>query len=105
MTKGTTPASGRRAFLALIVAQVAHSIEEYVFRLDDVFAPARFVSSLVSDNLPFGFAVVNTLIVLFGIWSYIARVLPNHPSARAFAWFWAGLEFANGVGHTVIALS
>lgn len=96
---------GQWAFLALIVTQAAHSIEEYVFRLYDVFAPARLVSSLVSDNLPFGFAVANTLIVLFGIWSYLARVRPNHPSARSFAWFWTGLEFANGVGHSVIALS
>ena len=40
----------------LILAQAAHSTEEYVFRLFDVFAPARFVSSLVSDNLAVGFA-------------------------------------------------
>lgn len=99
------PSRGQRAFLALIVTQAAHSIEEYVFRLYDVFAPARLVSSLVSDNLPFGFAVANILIVLFGIWCYAARVGPNHRSARSFAWFWTGLEFANGVGHSVIALS
>jgi hypothetical protein len=99
------PWRGQRAFLALIVTQAVHSIEEYVFRLYDVFAPARLVSSLVSDNLPFGFAVANTLIVLFGVWSYVARVRPNHRSARSFAWFWTGLEFANGVGHSVIALS
>jgi len=34
------------AFLALIVAQAAHSIEEYVFRLFEVLAPARFISGL-----------------------------------------------------------
>jgi uncharacterized protein with HXXEE motif len=101
----TIPPAGKRAFLALIVAQAAHSIEEYVFRLYDVFAPARFVSSLLTENLPLGFAIANTLIVLFGFWCAIARVRPNHPSARAFAWFWAGLEFANGVGHAAIALS
>lgn len=104
-TLTTIPAPGQRAFLVLIVAQAAHSIEEYVFRLYDVFVPARLVSSLVGDNLPFGFAVANTLIVLFGIWSYVARVRPNHPSARGFAWFWTGLEFANGIGHAVIALA
>ena len=105
MGNGTIPASGKRAFLVLIVAQAAHSIEEYVFRLFDNFAPARFVSGLLTDNLAFGFAIANTLIVLFGIWCYSARVRTNHASARAFAWFWVGLEFANGVGHTVIALS
>ena len=38
-------------FLFLILSQAAHSIEEYVTSLYDVFAPARFVSSLVSNNL------------------------------------------------------
>ena len=75
----TIPAQGQEAFLALIVAQVAHFIEEYVFRLYDVFAPARFVSGLLTDNLALGFAIANTLVVLFRIWCYVARVRPNHP--------------------------
>ena len=54
----------RWAFLVLILAQTAHSTEEYVFRLFDVFAPARFVSSLVSDDLVVGFALVNAGLVL-----------------------------------------
>jgi hypothetical protein len=99
---------GRRsgwAFLALIVAQAAHSIEEYIFRLFDVFAPARFVSGLVSSNLEVGFAVANAALVSFGIWCYFARVRPGHPSAPAFAWFWTLLEFANAAGHSLLALS
>lgn len=96
---------GRTAFALLIAAQAAHSIEEYVFRLFDVFAPARFVSGLVSNDLPTGFAVVNTAIVCFGLWCYVARVRPAHPSARAFAWFWALFELANGIGHTILAAS
>jgi hypothetical protein len=95
----------RSAFLALIVAQAAHSIEEYVFRLFDVFAPARFVSGLFSSDLPFGFALANVLLVSFGMWCYLARVRPDHPLGRGFAWFWAVLEFANGVGHSFLALS
>jgi hypothetical protein len=35
--------SGRSAFLALILAQAAHSVEQYAFRLYDVLAPARYV--------------------------------------------------------------
>jgi hypothetical protein len=95
----------RSAFLALIIAQAAHSIEEYVFRLFDVFAPARFVSSLFSNDLALGFALANVLLVSFGIWCYLARVRPDHPLGRGFAWFWAVLEFANGVGHSLLALS
>jgi len=40
----------QNAFLALILVQAAHSLEEYVFRLYEVFAPARFISNLVSDD-------------------------------------------------------
>lgn len=95
----------RWVFLALVVAQAAHSIEEYLFRLFDVFAPARFVSGLVSTNLAVGFVVANAAIVSFGLWCYFARVRPGHPSGPVFAWFWTVLEFANGIGHSVLALS
>jgi hypothetical protein len=48
-TTGTSAdAAASWAFLALIVAQAAHSIEEHSFRLFDEFAPARLVSGLVS---------------------------------------------------------
>jgi hypothetical protein len=89
----------------LILAQAAHSTEEYVFRLFDVFAPARFVSSLVSDDLAVGFALVNASLVLFGLWCYAARVRPGHSSGPVFAWCWTVLEFGNGIGHTALALS
>jgi hypothetical protein len=95
----------RWGFLALILAQAAHSTEEYVFRLFDVFAPARVVSGLVSNDLAVGFALVNAGLVLFGLWCYLARVRPGHPSDRVFAWFWTGLELANGIGHSAMALS
>jgi Protein of unknown function with HXXEE motif len=95
----------RWAFLALMVAQAAHSIEEYIFRLFDVFAPARFVSGLVSTDLGVGFAVANTALVLFGLWCYVARVRPGHASGPVFAWFWTVLELTNGIGHSVLALS
>jgi hypothetical protein len=96
---------GRTAFAVLIAAQAAHSAEEYVFRLYDVFAPARLVSSLFSSDLSVGFALANAGIVLFGIWCYVARVLPSRPSATAVAWFWVILEFGNGMGHTALAVT
>jgi hypothetical protein len=95
----------RWAFLVLILVQAAHSTEEYVFRLFDVFAPARFVSSLVSDDLAVGFALVNAGLVLFGLWCYAARVRPDHSSGPVFAWLWTVLELGNGIGHTTLALS
>jgi hypothetical protein len=95
----------RAAFLALIVAQAAHSIEEYAFRLFDVLEPARFISSLLSSDLARGFAMANVALVLFGAWCYGARVHRGLPSARSLAWFWALLELVNGVAHTGFALA
>ena len=90
-------------FLGLILSQVLHSVEEYCFRLYDVLAPARFISSMVSSNRPLGFAIVNIVLVLFGLWCYVARVRRSHPSGRNWAWFWIVLEAANGAGHLMLA--
>jgi len=90
-------------FLCLILSQAAHSIEEYCFRLYDVLAPARFVSSLVSSNLALGFAVANVVLVLFGFWCYLARVHQRHPGWRSWAWFWTVLEAANWANHLILA--
>ena len=96
---------GRTAFLALIAAQAAHSTEECVFRLYDVFAPARFISGLFSSDLARGFAIGNIALVLFGVWCYAARVRRGLPSARGLAWFWSLLELGNGISHSVFALA
>jgi hypothetical protein len=98
-------ALSQNLFLCLILSQAAHSIEEYCFRLYDVLAPARFISSLVSSNLAFGFAIANVVFVLFGLWCYLARVRTRHVSGRSWAWFWTVLEAANGANHLILALS
>ena len=94
----------RLAFLLVILAQAAHSIEEYAFRLYDLFPPARFVADLFGFDRPLGFVLFNTAIFLFGLWCWFARVRPRHRSARGFAWFWALLELGNGLGHVGLAL-
>jgi hypothetical protein len=93
----------RNIFLALILAQAAHSVEEYVFRLYDVLAPARYVSSLFGVDRQIGFVIVNSALVLFGLWCWQARVRPGRGSARGLAWFWALLEIANGCAHVALA--
>ena len=107
--EGDRPQGGGEAdrlpFLLLIFAQAAHSVEEYAFRLYDRFAPARFVSELFGVERPAGFAVANTLLVLFGLWCWSARVRPQRPGARGLAWFWALLELANGTIHVGLALA
>ena len=90
-------------FLFLILTQVAHSIEEYITGLYQVFAPARFMSSLVSNNLPLGFLVVNAGLVAFGLWCWAVPVRSGWRSAPGFAWFWTILELSNGLGHCGLA--
>ncbi len=91
------------AFLFLVLAQVAHSVEEYLFRLYAVFLPARLVSRIFSSDLRTGFLIVNAGVCVFGFWCYFLRVRPGHRSARNWIWPWAIVEFGNGVGHVVFA--
>ncbi|MBZ5610803.1 MAG: HXXEE domain-containing protein [Acidobacteriia bacterium] len=95
----------QRVFLCLILAQGAHSVEEYSARLWEVLAPARFVSSLFSSNLPLGFLIFNAAVVSFGVWCWAAPVRRRWHAARAIAWFWTLLELGNGIGHLILAWS
>ncbi len=92
-------------FLLLILSQALHSIEEYVSRLWEVLAPARFVSGLFTSDLALGFGIVNLSIVTFGLWCYFVPVRNAWQSARVFMWCWALLELANSMGHTIFAVS
>ena len=98
-------ALSRNLFLCLILSQAAHSIEEYCFRLYDVFRPARFIAGLVSGNLAGGFAIANIVLVSFGLWCYLARVRRGRATGRGWAWFWTVLEGANGANHLILALN
>ncbi len=94
----------RTAFLLLILVQAAHSTEEYVFALYDVFAPARFASELISSNPALGFALLNAAIVAFGAWCYLARIRPGRASAPGWMWPWVFVSLGNGVVHSTMAV-
>jgi hypothetical protein len=89
----------RKLFLALILTQVAHSVEEYLFGLYEELLPARVISGYISSNLAVGFAIANAALIAFAFWCYLARVRRGHPSATGWAWFWTILEAANGAAH------
>lgn len=92
------------AFGALIVAQAAHSIEEYVGRLWESFPPAAFVSGLVSPDRELGFVVLNIALVSFGFWCLLWPVRRGWPAAPSVAWLWVVIETINGIGHPLWAL-
>ncbi len=91
-------------FGALILAQAAHSVEEYVGRLWESFPPARFVTGLVSQDRERGFVVINVALVAFGIWCFLWPVHRRWPSAIPLAWVWIAVEVINGIGHPLWTL-
>lgn len=86
-------------FLALIAVQAAHSIEEYLGRLWEVFSPARFVTGLILQDRRLGFIVFNVALIGFGFWCFFGPVMRRWPSAKAFIGFWIIIELINGIGH------
>jgi hypothetical protein len=90
-------------FLLLILAQAAHSVEESVARLYDVFAPARLVSGLISRNLALGFYTFNAALVTFGLLCWAFPVRREWGWAAGMMWFWIVLELGNGLGHAALA--
>ena len=91
-------------FGALILAQAAHSMEEYVGRLWESFPPARFLTGLVSQDLERGFVVINASLVAFGLWCFLWPVRRGWPSAMPLAWAWIAVEVINGIGHPLWTL-
>jgi len=95
--------TARTTFLLLVLAQAAHSGEEYAGRLYDVLAPARYVSGLVSEDRRIGFLIFNGALVAFGLWCVLGPVRRGAPVARPLAWFWVVLEIGNSLAHAAWA--
>ena len=93
------------AFLLLVIVQAAHSVEEYLGKLYESFAPARFVSGLVNDDLAVGFLIANACLVAFGLWCWAVPVRSGWSSARSLLWVWVVIEIGNGVAHPAFAIA
>ena len=91
-------------FGALVLAQAAHSVEEYVGRLWESFPPARFLTGLVSRDHEQGFIAINVGLVTFGVWCFLIPIRRRWPSAVYVAWWWMAIETINGVGHPLWSL-
>jgi xanthine/uracil permease len=61
--------------------------------------------NLVSDNLETGFLIINISIFVIGInsWVYISR--RKNFTAQILVWLFIIIEFINGIGHPIWALS
>ena len=89
----------RATFGWLVVAQGAHSLEEYVGRLWESFPPARYLTGVVSSDRELGFIVINTCLIAFGVACFLWPVRRRWSSAAALMWFWVVIETINGVVH------
>jgi hypothetical protein len=92
------------AFISLIGIQALHSVEEYVGRLYAEFAPARFVSGLVSQDPQRGFLVANAVLVTLGLWCFAWPIRRRWRSAVTIGWIWVTIELINGLVHSVWSL-
>ena len=91
-------------FGALVLAQAAHSVEEYRGRLWESFPPVRFVTGLVSSDRELAFVILNVAIVGFGVWCLLWPVRRRWWSAWGLMWLWVVVEAINGVGHPLWSL-
>ena len=92
------------AFGALLMAQAAHSVEEYVGRFWESFPPARFLTGLVSQDREWSFVALSILLIMFGLWCLIWPMRRGWPSAVYLGWGWALVETINGVVHPLWTL-
>jgi lysylphosphatidylglycerol synthetase-like protein (DUF2156 family) len=89
----------KATFGALVLAQTAHSVEEYVGQLWESFPPARVLTGAITSDREVGFLVINVALVAFGVWCLAWPVWRNWPSAVPLATAWALLEILNGAAH------
>jgi uncharacterized membrane protein HdeD (DUF308 family) len=92
------------AFGVLLLAQAAHSLEEYVARLWESFPPAYFLTGLVSHDREWSFAALTILLMAFGLWCLLWPVRRGWPSAVYLGWAWVMVETVNGIVHPLWAL-
>jgi hypothetical protein len=103
----TAKALGARAsgtFAALLAAQAAHSVEEYMGRFWESFPPARFLTGLVSQDREWSFVALTILLMAFGLWCLVWPIRRGWPSAVYLTWAWVVVEVINGIVHPLWTL-
>jgi hypothetical protein len=55
--------------------------------------------------LEFGFLIINVSLFAFGVFSWIIIARKDNIASQILIWFFIILEFINGIGHPIWALS
>lgn len=89
----------RDIFGLVVLAQVAHSVEEYRGRLWESFPPAAVLTRAIADDPVTGFLILNIGLNAVGVLAWAWAVSTRRPVALAVAWPFVVIELINGVGH------
>jgi Protein of unknown function with HXXEE motif len=94
----------KTAFLAMIVLQTVHSIEEFLFKIYEVSPQMRLAFQHAPDLAKPAFIASNLLLNLFGFICFFYWVRPAKPAARRVVWIWVGIQFVTVAGHFIWAM-
>ena len=86
-------------FLILVLFQGLHSIEEYMGKLWEVFAPAKYLTGLFSEDHRTGFLIANIGIFVIGVSCWLLLYSKFESVARKVVWIFILIEIINGIGH------
>ena len=94
----------RIAFLLLIVLQLLHSLEEFVFKFYEQFPPMVFVYRNSPGMARTAFILFNSILFLAALASLLYWVWPARRGTITVVWVWVGAETLNVIAHCVWAV-
>jgi hypothetical protein len=94
----------RLTFLALIVMQAIHSVEEFIFGFYERFPPMKFVYQDAPNLAKPAFVVFNALLIFTGLFCFYHWVRPARKGAKLVVWVSITIESFNVMAHVVWAI-
>jgi hypothetical protein len=94
----------KTAFLLMILLQAIHSVEEYIFKLYEVFPPMLFAYRNSPELAQAAFITFNLVLFLFGLICFFYWVQPTRKGARVIVWAWIMIQIATFAAHLVWAI-
>ena len=94
----------KTAFLVMVLLQGIHSVEEYIFKLYEVFPPMQFIYQDAPESARLAFITFNLLLFLFGLACFFYDVRPAGNGAKTVIWIWIAIQLATLAAHVIWAI-
>jgi len=91
----------KAAFLAMVVLQAAHSVEEIIFKFHEAFPPMQSIYRRAPSLAQPAFVLFNSVLILSALLCFFHWVRPARAGARAVLWVWVGIQLATVAAHVV----